>query len=187
MMAEVVNEPPANSVLTRIRLRIRPDSQPVAGIPIIADAPLGCLKTLSSQQIGFLELHRIFSVEDLLRAVRSVAVRRALDAVIPAAVLDDSLSRAAVLLIPVVPPRVAMALLDMGLKSADEFLHRDALQLATVLTKSLGENVSKDFVTQWQGDLAKLRELKTPNVGIAPPAFTVPTIAPVSKPRVLSI
>ncbi len=55
MMAEVVSEPAANSVLTRIRLRIRPDSHPVDAIPIIADAPLARLKTLSSQQIAFLE------------------------------------------------------------------------------------------------------------------------------------
>jgi hypothetical protein len=188
MMAEVVNEPAANSVLTRIRLRIRPDSHPVDSIPIIADAPLARLQTLSSEQIAFLKLHRIFSVEDLLRAVRSVAVRNALEAVIPATALDDSLSRAGVLLIPV-PARVAMALLDAGLKSADEFLRRDTLQLANLLTKSLGETVSKDFVTQWQGALGKLRALTPPGAEVVRPNETTPVVAPaLSLPRqVLSI
>ncbi len=183
MMAEVVSEPAANSVLTRIRLRIRPDSHPVDAIPIIADAPLARLNTLSSQQIAFLEQHRIFSVEDLLRAVRSVAVRNALEAVIPAAALDDSLSRAGVLLIPVVPPRVAMALLDMGLKSADEFLHRDTLELATLLTKSLGETVSSDFVMRWQGDLKQLHVLKAPGMELVRPSETTPVVAPALAPR----
>ena len=90
---------------------------------------------------------------------------------------------AGVLLIPVVPPRVAMALLDLGLKSANEFLQRDPLQLATLLTKSLGETVSNDFVTRWQGDLKQLHVLKTPGMEVGRPHETTPVVAPALAPR----
>jgi hypothetical protein len=172
IMTEVVNEMTSGSALTRIRLRIRPDAQPVDRIPIIADAPLASLNTLSTEQVQFLEAHRIFSVEDLIRTARSVAARKVLDSVIPSAVLDDSLARGSVLLIPVIPPHVALALIKVGLRSVDEFLHRDRTQLATALTGVLGGTVSQEQVAQWQASLTRLRTLGSPSSEVLHPATT---------------
>ncbi len=172
MMTEVVSDVPTNTALTRIRLRIRPDAEPPDRIPIIADAPLASLKTLTPEHVAFLEAHRIFSVEDLIRAARGAAGRKGLEAVIPPAVLDHSLARGSVLVIPVVPAPVAGALFKVGLGSIDAFQRRDPSHLATVLTRALGQTISKDDVAGWQADLRKLRTLSPRDGAVSPPSAT---------------
>lgn len=159
LMAQVVSEATPNSALTRIRLRIRPDAQPVDRVPIIADQPLEFLTILSKDQRAFLESYRIFSVEDLIRASRNAASRKALQTVIPKVVLEDSLARGGVLLIPVVPARVAAGMLGVGVKSVDDFLSRDPSRLALALAKALREQITREHVSQWQADLKKLKTL----------------------------
>ena len=157
VMAQVVSEAADGAAVTRIRLRIRPDQAPVQHVPVIGDQPLKSLGSLDAKQVSYLEAHRIFSVEDLLRASRTVAVRAALHPVIPEARLDDALARATLLSNPVLPAAAGAELLKAGVKSVEEFVARKPEDFAPALKRALGTAITPDMVKQWQASLQALR------------------------------
>lgn len=159
-MTKVVSEASPNDTIARIKLRIKPVPGPLEMQPVISDQPLETLDVLSREQIAKFESYRIFSVEDLLRASRSVANRKALAGIIPEAKLGEALDRAGVAAMPGIPEGVSRKLLELKIKSPRDFVARDAEEMAKSLSHATGENIEAKDVIDWQKQIRNLISIK---------------------------
>ena len=140
----------------RMQFRVRPVLGAAQAPPAYAAQPLSALHVLPRETIARLEVHRIFSVDDLLRVARNAAGRAALERLDLGIELDGLLERAAVLALPVLPPRVAEALVEVGVESPTAFVRASPRKLARPLSKQLGERIRVDDVARWQEEVREL-------------------------------
>jgi hypothetical protein len=140
----------------RMQFRIRPVVGATQPPPAYPAQPLSALRVLPGAAIARLEVHRIFSVDDLLRVARNAAGRAALERLELGVPIDDLAGRAAVLALPMLPPRVAEKLIELGVTSPAEFVGTAPRKLSGPLTKQLGERIKLADVARWQEEVREL-------------------------------
>ncbi len=132
-----------------LRIKLRPVPPVVQAQPASTTQPLESLG-FTPAEVAKLKERRVFSVDDLQRVARNVAGQEALQKVTPSATLAQSLNRAQLLSLPMLPPAVATALLNWGITTPPDFIKQEPVALAKRLSDELHVTVSADDVKKWQ-------------------------------------
>lgn len=160
-----------------ISLRLRPDDVPTR--PLLAVVDLTMLGSLTEEEVESLNGYRIFSVEDLMRVARNPSGRAALRTIGLAKNLDPVLSEAELLTLPFVPRRVLELMASLGIRSCADFVAADPEEVARPLTKGLGQEITPEDVSFWQGEVEELGRIPLPK--LRPPHSDQPDTDPSRK------
>lgn len=160
VMATVVSEVNSSDAIARLKIKINPTSELPENLPIIADQPLESLGVFNPEQIKQFKQHRIFSVEDLLRASRNTSTLNSLTTIAPNDKLDTALNLAGVITMPNLPSGITSALVNLDVASPKDFVAKNPKTLATQLSQVTGESITEDDVKNWQSHIKDTISLK---------------------------
>lgn len=151
----------------QVRLRIKPVIGTNQAVPQCADQPLPALgDALSTEAINRLEELRVFSIEDLLRIARDTAGQRAMEKLLPDIKIKDVIERATLFTLPDLAPRLAAALVQMGVTSPVDLVKRDSNKLADEINERLKDKLDKvvtsEDVSNFQSAIRRLTQLHSP-------------------------
>lgn len=132
-----------------LRIKLKPVPPVVQAQPASSTQPLDSLG-FTPAEVAKLKERRVFSVDDLQRVARNLSGQEALQKVTPSATLAQSLNKAQLLSLPMLPPAVATALLNWGIATPADFVKQDPVALAKRLSDELHVALSADDVKRWQ-------------------------------------
>lgn len=174
VLATVTSRPAADTVVGNVRVRTRPQEAHLAE-PVLAPQPLDVLPQLRPADVEELRRRRVFTVDDLQRVSSTRSGLEALGHVVPTERLAPALEQSRLLSFGPLPPRVAEELVRAKVTGPDALVEQDPKKLAKTLSNRLGEDVTVDDVTTWQGQLRDLMRLdlpsKSPRVAVVRPTL----------------
>jgi hypothetical protein len=157
-MTTVLPDEKPGAQVGKLHLRLRPvlgASQPP---PVTSGQPLVALHALPEETIKQLEQQRIFTVDDLLRVGRTSAGRFGLTRM--DIDLDRVRGRAALLYLPTLPPGFAASLLMLDVESPADFVSRDPVELAKLLSEIRGPlPLDPKVVAAWQAQTREFLDI----------------------------